>query len=70
MRRCRDYWSSAGLDLRGLNVIEAADDVAYVRDVLGYKKIVLIGRSFGSHWAMAVMRFHRDIVARAVLNGT
>ncbi len=68
-RRCREFWEGKGLDLRGLNVIEAAGDVDDVRRALGYEKIQLWGGSFGSHWGMAVMRFHSDIVARAVLRG-
>ncbi|HSR70603.1 MAG TPA: alpha/beta hydrolase [Acidobacteriota bacterium] len=68
-RQCKDFWESTGLDLSGLNVVEAAADVNDVRQALGYGKITLWGRSFGSHWAMAVMRFHPDAVERAVLTG-
>ncbi|HVS17037.1 MAG TPA: alpha/beta fold hydrolase [Planctomycetota bacterium] len=66
---CRTHWESQGYDLAGFNVIEAAADVDDVRQMLGYSKIALFGGSFGSHWAMAVMRFHPDSVARAVLHG-
>jgi pimeloyl-ACP methyl ester carboxylesterase len=62
-------WESAGVDLAGLTVIEAAADVNDVRKALGYDKITLWGGSFGSHWAMALMRFHPEIVERAVLRG-
>ncbi len=68
-RRCREFWEGRGLDLRGLNVVEAAGDVEDVRRALGYDKIQLWGGSFGSHWAMAVMRFYPGSVARAVLRG-
>lgn len=66
---CREHWESEGFDLSGLNVIEAAADVDDVRRLLGYEQIVIWGGSFGSHWGMAVMRFHPDGVARAVLTG-
>ena len=66
---CRDYWAGQGYDLSGFNVIEAAADVDDVRRHLGYDRITLTGGSFGSHWAMAVMRYHPQGVARAVLNG-
>ena len=36
---------------------------------LGYEKIQIWGGSFGSHWGMAVMRYHPAIVTRAVLRG-
>ena len=67
--RCREHWESQGYDLTGLNVIEAADDVNDIRQWFGYEKITLWGGSFGSHWSMAVMRYHPDTVARAVLTG-
>jgi pimeloyl-ACP methyl ester carboxylesterase len=67
--RCRQHWEAQGYDTRGLNVREAAADVADVALLLGYEKIQLYGGSFGSHWSMAVLRFHGELVARAVLNG-
>ena len=66
---CRTHWESQGYDLKGLNVKEAAADVADVTRLLGYEKIVLWGGSFGSHWGMTIMRYHPDIVARALLTG-
>jgi len=67
--RCRQHWEAQGYDTRGLNVREAAADVADVARLLGYARIQLYGGSFGSHWSMAVLRFHGALVARAVLNG-
>ena len=66
---CRDYWETANLDLQGFTVIEAAADVRDIAEALGYDQIQLSGGSFGSHWSMAVLRFHPEIVARAVLHG-
>ncbi|MEM9799797.1 MAG: alpha/beta hydrolase [Planctomycetota bacterium] len=68
-RTCRDRWREEGYDLCGFNVLEAAADVIDVADILGYEKITLVGSSFGSHWGMAIMRFHPDRVARALLSG-
>ena len=68
-KNCREFWEGEGLDLAGFSVIEAAADVRDLAAALGYEKIVVTGGSFGSHWAMAVMRFHPEIVARAVLHG-
>lgn len=67
--RCRSFWAERGLDLKGLNVLEAAADVNDVRRALGYDRIQLWGGSFGSHWAMAVMRVYPETVVRAVLRG-
>ena len=66
---CRRYWEGRGIDLEGFTVLEAADDVADVARALGYDSLALWGISFGSHWAMAVMRRHPELVARAMLSG-
>ena len=66
---CRAHWEAQGYDLTGFNVIEAAADVDDVRRLLGFDKILLSGGSYGSHWAMTVLRQHPDIVERALLHG-
>lgn len=63
------FWESQGLDLSGFTVIEAAADVNDVRKALGYKKVIIWGGSFGSHWGMAIMRYYPEIVERAILRG-
>ena len=50
-------------------MLEAAGDVADIARLLGYEKIALFGGSFGSHWSMAVLREHPDLVERALLHG-
>jgi pimeloyl-ACP methyl ester carboxylesterase len=62
-------WEALGVDLAGLSVIEAAEDVNEVREALGYDKITIWGGSFGSHWGMALMRMHPEIIERAILRG-
>jgi len=69
-RQCRAYWEAKGMDAAGFTVIEAAADVADAAHALGYQRIVLRGGSFGSHWAIAVMRYHPELVVRALLSGT
>jgi pimeloyl-ACP methyl ester carboxylesterase len=55
-------------DLSGYTIEAFAADVDDLRRALGYDKICLFGGSFGSQWSLAVMRFHPEIVARAVLS--
>ncbi len=69
VRSCREHWEAEGLDLGGFTVLEAADDVIDVAKALGYKQITLMGNSFGSHWAMAILRRYPERVARALLSG-
>ena len=68
-RRCREHWEAEGLELEGLNVLEAADDVVEIATLLGYRRITLVGGSFGSHWGMVILRRHRERVARVLLSG-
>lgn len=67
--RCLSFWEEQGVDLSGMTVVQAAADVDDLRQALGYDRIQIWGGSFGSHWGMAVMRFHPEHVARAVLRG-
>jgi len=69
LAREKAFWESQGLDPSGFTIIEAAADVDDVRKALGYDKITIWGGSFGSHWGMALMRYHPQTVARAVLRG-
>ena len=68
-RACRAYWEAKGLEVNGFNVIEAAADVADAAAALGYERIIIRGGSFGSHWGMAVMHYHPELVAWAILSG-
>jgi pimeloyl-ACP methyl ester carboxylesterase len=69
MRRCAAQHAARGMNLSAFNTVESADDVADLARALGYERVGLLGWSYGSHLAMAVMRRHRDIVSRVVLAG-
>jgi pimeloyl-ACP methyl ester carboxylesterase len=64
-----DSFRRKGVDLRGYEVKECADDLNDLRRALAYDQIILVGQSFGSQWSFAVMRRHPEIVARALLTG-
>jgi pimeloyl-ACP methyl ester carboxylesterase len=66
---CRDRWISEGIDLAGYTTVESAGDVDELRRALGYERITLVGGSYGSHLALAVMRQYPASVARVVLHG-
>ena len=66
---CRDRWLAAGVDLAAYNTLENAADVNDLRLALGYPRVTLIGGSYGSHLALAVMRQFPQTVDRAVLFG-
>lgn len=56
-----------GIRLEAYNSREAADDVDAIRRALGYERLVLWGRSYGTHLALATARRHSDHVERLVL---
>ena len=68
-RACREKLLAEDFDLEGYTVLEAAADVIAIADSLGYEQFRLHGTSFGSHWAMTVMRYHGERIARAVISG-
>ncbi|MEO1653073.1 MAG: alpha/beta hydrolase [Bacteroidota bacterium] len=64
-----EYYQSKGVDLRGYDILHFVDDVEAIRKALGYRKLALIGNSFGSQWALAYMRRYPERVDRALLSG-
>lgn len=56
-----------GIRLEAYNTRESADDVDAVRRALGYNKMTLWGRSYGTHLALATLRQHGSAVERVVL---
>ena len=62
-------FTARGIRLQGYNTRESADDVEDVRRALGYDRVTLWGRSYGSHLALAILRRHPAAVDRLVLIG-
>lgn len=67
--QCRDRWQAQGVDLAAYNTVESAADVNDLRLALGYRKITLVGGSYGSHLALQFMRQFPDAVDRVVIFG-
>ena len=63
--------ASRGITPDALNSNESADDVAMLARTLygDDARIALLGWSYGSHLAMAIIKRHESLVARAVLAG-
>ncbi len=66
---CRDRWLAAGADLSAYTTIENAVDVDALRNALGYERVTLIGGSYGSHLALALMRLYPQSVERVLMFG-
>lgn len=67
--KCIAELTSQGLDLRGYNPKEYADDVHDLATALGYQRYSLTGNSFGSYWAMSIIKRHEEAVYRAAISG-
>ena len=58
---------AAGIDLAAYNTRESAEDVADVCAALGYTRVTLWGRSYGTHLALATVAAHPALVERMIL---
>jgi len=65
---CRDRLEASGVDLDGYDTIEIAADVADLRVALGVDEWNLLGESYGSAVAQAVLRDHPEGVRSVVLD--
>src|SRR5690606_14633023 len=52
------------------NSIDSAHDVEMLRRAVGAPTLNLWGMSYGTHLALAVLRYHGDHIGRAVLTGS
>ena len=68
-RACARHFTSQGIDLSAYNTVESVHDIDALRRALGAEKFSLYGASYGTHLALAVLRYHPDSVDRVVLSG-
>lgn len=66
---CAEGLRSTGVVIESFQTNENADDVEDLRRALGTEKIRLVGASYGTELALAMMRRHPTSVERAVLAG-
>jgi pimeloyl-ACP methyl ester carboxylesterase len=69
-KRCADSLKQKGLDLAAFNTEESAADVVVLQRALGVPRVALLGFSYGTHLALAVVRRAPDAIERVVLAGT
>ena len=66
---CAKDFQAKGVDLSAYNSNENADDVAAIRQALGYDKIFYYGESYGTQLGQFVLRRHPDILAGIMIDG-
>ncbi|HET9231805.1 MAG TPA: alpha/beta fold hydrolase [Vitreimonas sp.] len=65
---CAAEWRAVGVDLSAYNAAESAADIADLARALG-GRVRLVGISYGTFLAFAVLRDHAEVVERVVLAG-
>lgn len=65
---CQRRLRAEGIDLAAYNTAENAADIAALRRALGYSQVNLLGVSYGTRLALAVMRDHPDGLRSVVLD--
>jgi pimeloyl-ACP methyl ester carboxylesterase len=68
LRSCRDELVAAGVDLAAFSSRELAGDVEDLRVALGVRQVALVGGSYGSLWALEIMRRYPTSVRASVID--
>jgi len=58
-----------GIDIKGYNTVQNADDINDLRNALGVKKLCLLAISYGTHLALAVAKQHPGLIDQMALIG-
>ncbi|MDX1643025.1 MAG: alpha/beta fold hydrolase [Thermoanaerobaculia bacterium] len=67
--KCAARLTAEGVDIAGYDTRDSAADLADLRRALGAKKLVLWGISYGTHLALATMKYHPEAIDRVILAG-
>ena len=67
--RCRADFDKQRIDVAMYSTPNLADDVADLAKAMGRERINIYGVSYGTRWALEVMRRHPNLVRAAVLDG-
>lgn len=69
VRHCREFWSKSGVDLAAYTTRESAADVDALRRALGVPQLDLLAVSYGTHLALAALKYYPASFRSAVLIG-
>jgi len=67
VRHCRTFWSAEGVNLAAYNTRESAADLDALRRALEAEKLDLLAISYGTHLALAALKYHSSSFRRVVL---
>lgn len=69
IQKCRDSYVASGIDLSSFTTLNAAKDLAVLRDHLGIERWHLLGSSYGTTLAMVAMDNDPEGTASVILDG-
>lgn len=69
LTHCFGWWQEQGVDIDGYTTRESADDLEDLRRALGAARLNMWGISYGSHLALAYLKYHPSRTQRAALAG-
>ncbi|WP_223787382.1 alpha/beta fold hydrolase [Marinicella meishanensis] len=67
MTDCLAFWQQQGVDLKAYNTLESVHDLASLRQHLGAEKISLWGISYGSHLALAAIKYRPEMLHKVMI---
>lgn len=70
VKTCADHWRTKDVDLSAYNSNQSADDVDDLRRALGAQRLSLLGWSYGTELALAVIGRHGERLEKVVLVST
>ncbi len=65
--QCKALYESRGYDLSGYTTVESANDVEDLRRALGIERLSLFGYSYGSHYALTILKLFDDNIDRVIV---
>ncbi len=68
-KQARQHFLDQGRDLNGYTTLQAAHDINDLRIALGLEKVSLFGFSYGTHLALATIKYHGNALANVVMVG-
>ncbi|HTE25027.1 alpha/beta hydrolase [Flavitalea sp.] len=63
-------YKKSGIDIKGYNTSQSADDLKDLAEAIGAEKISLLGISYGTHLSLATARKYPGMIDKMVLIGT
>lgn len=67
---CKKRWEQEGIDLDAFNMVQHANDIAFVTQSLGYNRFNYYGTSYASQLALYILRQHPQKLHTMILDST